>query len=129
MKRIILCLLLLPLLMAGGIYKWTDENGKVHFGDRPVDMNKAETVKIRKQQTGTMVSKAQTNKYKKSIASNSQTDLQKAEAKYKKVRAGFYETESPSSSCRYAVDLQDEMKITMAGVKKPKRKIYLCPNE
>ena len=31
----IILLLLLPGIAAAGVYKWTDENGKVHFGDRP----------------------------------------------------------------------------------------------
>ncbi|MCG8425983.1 MAG: DUF4124 domain-containing protein [Chromatiales bacterium] len=31
-----LCCLLLSLQSQGGIYRWVDENGKVHFSDRPV---------------------------------------------------------------------------------------------
>ena len=30
-----------------GIYKWTDENGKVHFGDRPPGAAKAEQVELK----------------------------------------------------------------------------------
>jgi hypothetical protein len=29
-----------------GIYKWTDENGNVHFGDKPVDASSATELKI-----------------------------------------------------------------------------------
>jgi len=128
MKKIIICLVLLPLMMAAGVYKWTDENGNVHFGDRPADMNKAETVKIRKQ-TGSMVSNTQAAKYKRSVASNPNSDYDKAKVRYKKVLEGFYETENPSSACRYAVDLQDEFRVTLPGTKKTKRKVYLCPKE
>ena len=33
---------------AGQIYKWVDENGKVHFGDRPKPENQATKVKVKK---------------------------------------------------------------------------------
>jgi hypothetical protein len=33
--RVWLCLLLLPGLAAAEIYRWTDANGQVHFGQRP----------------------------------------------------------------------------------------------
>ncbi|VAW84702.1 hypothetical protein MNBD_GAMMA18-1929 [hydrothermal vent metagenome] len=52
MKQIKLLLLigmLLPALaVAGEVYKWVDEEGNVHFGDRPQPNVKAETVKIDK---------------------------------------------------------------------------------
>jgi glutaredoxin len=42
-----LCLLLLLVTTAGGqVYKWTDENGKVHFGDRPPVEAATEQVEI-----------------------------------------------------------------------------------
>jgi glutaredoxin len=36
----------LPLCNAE-VYKWTDNNGRVHFGDRPVDSKSLETVDIK----------------------------------------------------------------------------------
>lgn len=33
--------------IAGQIHKWTDENGKVHFGDRPPDDQQTEVIKKR----------------------------------------------------------------------------------
>lgn len=33
--RVLLCLLLVPGLAAAEIYRWTDANGQVHFGQRP----------------------------------------------------------------------------------------------
>ncbi|HTS52640.1 MAG TPA: DUF4124 domain-containing protein [Burkholderiales bacterium] len=40
-----LCLLILPAW--AGLYKWTDENGKVHYSDQPPpgDVKKSETIK------------------------------------------------------------------------------------
>ena len=32
----------LPVISVAGVYKWTDENGKVHFGDRPPDQGAKE---------------------------------------------------------------------------------------
>ena len=48
MKRLFLLLaLLLPLGMAAAeIYKWTDENGRVHFGDVPQAVDNTETVDL-----------------------------------------------------------------------------------
>ena len=45
--RALLCLLLLPGLAAAEIYRWTDANGQVHFGQRPV--NGAERVEVKPQ--------------------------------------------------------------------------------
>ncbi len=52
MKQIKLLLfigMLLPALaVAGEVYKWVDEEGNVHFGDKPQKNVKSETVKIDK---------------------------------------------------------------------------------
>lgn len=64
MKILCLILALLPLLASAEVYKWTDENGNVHFGDRPKNLNKAEVVEIREQKTGSMVSDSQKAAYK-----------------------------------------------------------------
>ncbi|HHJ16051.1 MAG TPA: glutaredoxin family protein [Gammaproteobacteria bacterium] len=46
-RMTLMLLLMLPSLLSAGIYSWTDENGKVHYGDRPpVDRN-AERVTVR----------------------------------------------------------------------------------
>jgi glutaredoxin len=42
-----LLLLIGGAVSAGGVYKWVDEHGKVHFGDRPPLRNKAEEISIR----------------------------------------------------------------------------------
>lgn len=41
----IFALLATPALHAGGIYKWVDENGVTHYGDKPV--KNAETVTLK----------------------------------------------------------------------------------
>lgn len=48
MKRLLLVLcLLLPTGVTGAeIYKWTDENGRVHFGDVPQTIGDTETVDL-----------------------------------------------------------------------------------
>lgn len=46
--RILLCLLLLPGLAAAEIYRWTDANGQVHFGQRPAAAG-AEKVEVKTQ--------------------------------------------------------------------------------
>lgn len=46
--RVLLCLLLLPGLAAAEIYRWTDANGQVHFGQRPAAVG-AEKVEVKPQ--------------------------------------------------------------------------------
>ena len=46
--RVLLCLLLLPGLAAAEIYRWTDANGQVHFGQRPTAAG-AEQVEVKPQ--------------------------------------------------------------------------------
>lgn len=49
-RQILLALLLafimLPTAMATGVYKWTDENGKVHYGSQRPENAEAETLNI-----------------------------------------------------------------------------------
>ena len=40
-------LLALPVWSAG-VYRWTDENGRVHYGDRPPGQGSGQTVKVPK---------------------------------------------------------------------------------
>lgn len=48
MRVFFLLLLLLPLsVCATEIYKWVDENGKVHFGDSPKKQDRAEKLELR----------------------------------------------------------------------------------
>lgn len=46
--RVLLCLLLLPGLAAAEIYRWTDANGQVYFGQRPAVAG-AEKVEVKPQ--------------------------------------------------------------------------------
>lgn len=43
------------LLWAGGVFKWVDDQGRVHFGDRPPTEQSAEEVEIREVNTYTSV--------------------------------------------------------------------------
>ena len=47
MRHLLLIAALLPTLATAEIYRWTDEQGRVHFGQRPVAG--AETVQVRPQ--------------------------------------------------------------------------------
>lgn len=35
LATLLCCLLLSPAVLAAGMYKWVDEHGRVHYGDRP----------------------------------------------------------------------------------------------
>jgi hypothetical protein len=43
---LLIALLLLPLCTTADVYKWTDANGQVHFGDRPPAEKPAEEITI-----------------------------------------------------------------------------------
>jgi len=48
MTRLLLALIaILPLICSAEIYKWTDENGRVHFGDKPKDKDQAEQLSLK----------------------------------------------------------------------------------
>jgi glutaredoxin len=62
-----LCLLLLLVTTAGGqVYKWTDENGKIHFGDRPPVEAATEQVEIKENTVAGPATAEQSNSEKKS---------------------------------------------------------------
>ncbi|WP_394238119.1 glutaredoxin domain-containing protein [Pseudomonas anguilliseptica] len=47
MARLLLVLfVMLPLLCSAEIYQWTDESGRVHFGDKPTGKENAEQVSV-----------------------------------------------------------------------------------
>ncbi len=46
MKKLIVLLIIISSPVSAGIYTWTDNNGNVHFGDKPVDNHSATEVKI-----------------------------------------------------------------------------------
>jgi len=46
MKIIIVMMLFIMSPASAGIYKWTDNKGKVHFGDRPVNSESATEIKV-----------------------------------------------------------------------------------
>lgn len=128
MKKIIIGLMCaLSFGALAEIYKWTDENGKVHFGDKPKATNQAEKIEVRKQKTGTLATPTQRYQVAKARQSE-KTDLERAEEKYKKVREGFYETRNPDPLCKEMVDLRDQYNASFQ-LKGKKREVYLCPKE
>jgi glutaredoxin len=46
MRYLFIILLIVPFSGFSEIYKWTDENGNVHFGDSPKENDKAEKVVV-----------------------------------------------------------------------------------
>lgn len=57
-KIFILFFILSPILEVNAqVYKWVDENGKVHYSDKPVD-KKSEAVKMKRQPTSQEINQA-----------------------------------------------------------------------
>lgn len=125
MKKLLFVLLFFPLIASAQIYKWTDENGKVHFSDKPHD-NKSERVEVNTDKIGGTLVTPET-KARVKYENSSQAKAERAQKKYDEIRSQFYETETPGSACRYAVDLQD--RSGRRNPYAPKRIKYLCPKE
>lgn len=74
-------ILLFSTSIFSGVYKWTDSEGNIHFGDRPVDDQSATEVKIRtNNQTGVTNSpgrKADREYLLKKIGENKEADAKK----------------------------------------------------
>lgn len=50
MKKILILLVFTPWLCAAQIYKWVDENGKVHYSDKPFENQKGQVLDAEKLQ-------------------------------------------------------------------------------
>lgn len=116
--RIILALMLVFSAVASAeIYKWTDENGQVHFGDRPTESVKAETVEIREQKTGSMVSESQKKQWKADATTK----------KYQNHPVNSLPATSagkPNRACDYAKNVLNEYRIELAQLRKRGYKQY-----
>lgn len=45
-QRVFILFLFMALPVNAGVYKWTDEQGNVHYGDKPVNQEKATELQI-----------------------------------------------------------------------------------
>jgi vacuolar-type H+-ATPase subunit I/STV1 len=85
-----------------GVYKWTDENGRVHFSDRPVSESSTE-VKIKKapsSDTSNSSSQQRQQKMRKMLDAFEEERNEKKEAKQKAKK----EREKRKKKCIYAKD-------------------------
>lgn len=113
-------ILLMPTVHAG-VYKWTDSDGNVHFGDRPADMKQATELNIKiNKNTGISTSPSR-NKERayllKKIEENKQAD---AEKKKERVAASKKRKRACDSyKQRYQSMIQSNRSYTMTpdGVK------------
>lgn len=68
-----------------GIYKWTDENGNVHFGDQPVNQDNATELHIQTDNKTGFVNSSGNNKEReyllKKIADEKEADAEKSKKK------------------------------------------------
>lgn len=128
MKSIFLLMLMIAPPVSAGVYKWTDSDGNVHFGDRPVDIQSATEVKIRiNNHTGVANSSGRNadREYllKKidegKVADTEKKKKQKAETKKRKRLCKTYKTE-------YQIQLQSNRSYSMSPDGK---RTYLSDNE
>lgn len=101
MKKLLITLLLFfSSLTNAGVYKWTDENGNVHYGDKPTTSSEQLNISTEKSTRSSMTDEAREERRQR--ISDSLTDdrlernKKKAEAKKKKAKL--------NSQCVYAKD-------------------------
>jgi len=46
-RLVLILLMLLPIAASAGVYSWTDDNGKVQFGDRPPIDREVQAINVR----------------------------------------------------------------------------------
>lgn len=110
-KSTVFGFLVIPILMsvgleAGTVYRWVDENGKVHYSDRPREGGDAETVELDEPQS---VSDSEEDRQRK--AANAQwfeqrrQEREREEEAESKARAKAYKAnEKYRRACRNAQD-------------------------
>ena len=101
MKQYILVLSLVITPVSAGVYKWTDEDGNVHFGDRPANLDSATEITIRSD-NNTGVTNSSGNKKEREyllrkIEEEKLADVEKrkkrsAEEKKRKKRCNYYKS-------------------------------------
>lgn len=85
MKILIVLLLLIMPAVHAGIYKWTDSEGNVHFGDHPADTSTAEEIDIRIDNNTGVTNSSGNKKERRYLLEQIEEDKQ-AEAENKKKR-------------------------------------------
>lgn len=85
MKILIVLLFLFIPPVHAGIYKWTDSDGNVHFGDRPANPSTATEIDIRDDRNTGVTTSSGNNKERRYLLEQIEEDKQ-AEAEKKKKR-------------------------------------------
>ena len=121
-------LMLCTLPASAGVYKWTDSDGNIHFGDRPVDGQSATEVKIKINNnsgvTNSSGRKADRDYLLKKIGENKEADAKKkkelkVESKKRKKLCKTYKAE-------YQIQLQSNRTYSMSPDGK---RTYLSDNQ
>lgn len=84
MLRISVLMLATLLSMAHAeVYKWTDENGVVHYGDRPVNKTHAQQIEVQQQAVETQPTGSRADKRQKLLEAMEEDRLKKSEQRKK----------------------------------------------
>jgi Domain of unknown function (DUF4124) len=101
MKKYLLLLILIISPVEAGIYKWTDQDGNVHFGDRPSNPDSATEINIQTDNktgiTNSSGNKKEREYLLKKIDEEKQADAEKrkklyAEEKKRKQRCNYFKS-------------------------------------
>lgn len=87
MKIFVIFFLLIASSVNAGVYKWTDKEGNVHFGDRPVDQDNATELNLNIESRAGITNSAGNNKERDRMANELEEDRKAREEKRKKNRA------------------------------------------
>jgi hypothetical protein len=133
MKQYILLLTLVIAPVDAAVYKWTDEDGNVHFGDRPADPDSAAEINIRSDnKTGVTNSSGNTKEREyllRKIDEEKKADAEKrkeryAEEKKRKQRCDYFKSryQSHIQSSRTYRTSPDGERYYLSGEERAARK-------
>ncbi|MCW8942413.1 MAG: DUF4124 domain-containing protein [Gammaproteobacteria bacterium] len=99
MKKYILLLSLVITPVNAGVYKWTDDDGNVHFGDRPANPDSATEIIIHSDNNNTGVTNSSGNKKEREYLLRKIDEEKLADAEKRKKRSA--EEKKRKKRCNY----------------------------
>ncbi len=100
LKGFFIVLMSLSLSVTAAVYKWTDAQGNVHYGDKPVDSNQANEIKVDSATVRSGVTESRAEKRGKLLDAMAEDRLEKKE-KREKQKA---ERKQRRAKCNYLKD-------------------------
>lgn len=101
MRKFFILFFLMVSPVSAGVYKWTDQNGVVHFGDRPVNQDEATELIIDTESRSGITNSSGNNKERARMTKELEEDRKSRQEKREKFQA---DKKKRKASCVQAKD-------------------------